>query len=80
MIVRPGLVYPSAIAATKTDYDCEVGSLLTRESRELLKSTESNALSTFLARSSIGEDARFSSWKERFDSSTGYQFYGEISG
>ena len=79
MIVRPGLVYPSAIAATKTDYDCEVGSLLTRESRELLKSIESNALSTFLARSSIGEDARFSSWKERFDSSTGYQ-YGEISG
>jgi len=47
MIVRPGLVYPSATAATKTDYDCEVGSLLTRESRELLKSNESNALSTF---------------------------------
>ena len=79
MIVRPGLVYPSATAATKTDYDCEVGSLLTRESRELLKSNESNALSTFLARSSIGEDARFSSWKERIDSSTGYQ-YGEING
>ena len=45
MIVRPGLVYPSATAATKTDYDCEVGSLLTRESRELLKSNGSNALS-----------------------------------
>ena len=79
MIVRPGLVYPSGKPATITDYDCEVGSLLTRESRELLKSNESNALSTFLARSSIGEDARFSSWKERFDSSTGYQ-YGEING
>ena len=79
MIVRPGLVYPSGMPATRTDYDCEVGSLLTRESRVLLKSNESNALSTFLARSSIGEDARFSSWKERFDSSTGYQ-YGEING
>ena len=48
MIVRPGLVYPSGKPATITDYDCEVGSLLTRESRELLKSTESNALSIFL--------------------------------
>ena len=46
MIVRPGLVYPSGKPATITDYDCEVGSLLTRESRELLKSNESNALST----------------------------------
>ena len=48
MIVRPGLVYPSGNPATITDYDCEVGSLLTRESRELLKSIGSNALSTFL--------------------------------
>ncbi len=80
MIVRPGTVNPSSKLATRPNDDCEVGSLLTRESRELLKSIESNALSTFLARSSIGEDARFSSWKERFDSSTGYQFYGEISG
>jgi len=48
MIVRPGLVYPSGMPATRTDYDCEVGSLLTRESRELLKSNESNALSPFV--------------------------------
>jgi len=47
MIVRPGLVYPSGKPAPRTDYDCEAGSLLTRESRELLKSIGSNALSTF---------------------------------
>jgi hypothetical protein len=48
MIVRPGIVGPSSKLATRPNDDCEVGSLLTRESRELLKSTESNALSTFL--------------------------------
>ena len=48
MIVRPGLVYPSATAATKTDYDCEVGSLSSRESWEQLKSDGSKALSPFL--------------------------------
>ena len=32
--------------ATKTDYDCEVGSLSSRESWEQLKSGESKALST----------------------------------
>lgn len=47
MIVRPGIVGPSSKLATITNDDCEVGSLLTRESRELLKSNESNALSTF---------------------------------
>jgi len=47
MIVRPGIVNPSSKLATRPNDDCEVGSLLTRESRELLKSTESNALSTF---------------------------------
>ncbi len=31
MIVRPGLVYPSGKPAPITDYDCEAGSLLTRE-------------------------------------------------
>ena len=34
--------------ATKTDYDCEVGSLSSRESWEQLKSGESKALSPFL--------------------------------
>ena len=47
MIVRPGIVGPSSKLATRTNDDCEVGSLLTRESRELLKSNESNALSIF---------------------------------
>ena len=47
MIVRPGIVGPSSKLATRPNDDCDVGSLLTRESRELLKSTESNALSTF---------------------------------
>jgi len=47
MIVRPGIVDPSSKLATRTNDDCEVGSLLTRESRELLKSNESNALSPF---------------------------------
>jgi len=32
MIVRPGIVCPSSILATRTNDDCEVGSLLTRES------------------------------------------------
>ena len=48
MIVRPGIVNPSSKLATRPNDDCEVGSLLTRESRELLKSIGSNALSTFL--------------------------------
>ena len=48
MIVRPGLVYPSGKPATRPDYDCEVGSLLTRESIKLLKSIGLNALSIFL--------------------------------
>ena len=48
MIVRPGLVYPSGKPATITDYDCEVGSLLTRESWERLKSDGSKALSSFV--------------------------------
>ena len=30
-IIRPGLVYPSGKPATRTDYDCEVGRLLSRE-------------------------------------------------
>jgi len=49
MIVRPGLVYPSGKPATITDYDCEVGSLLTRESWERLKSDGSKALSSFVS-------------------------------
>ena len=44
-IVRPGFVYPSGKPATTTNDDCEVGSLLTRESWEQLKSGESKALS-----------------------------------
>ena len=47
MIVSPGIVCPSSKLATRPNDDCEVGNLLTRESRELLKSNESNALSTF---------------------------------
>ena len=31
MIVRPGFVYPSGKPATRPDYDCEVGRLLSRE-------------------------------------------------
>ena len=30
-IIKPGLVYPSGKPATIPDYDCEVGSLLSRE-------------------------------------------------
>ena len=30
-IIRPGLVYPSGKPATRPDYDCEVGRLLSRE-------------------------------------------------
>ena len=48
MIVRPGIVNPSSKLATRPNDDCEVGSLLTRESRELLKSIVSNALSPFV--------------------------------
>ena len=47
MVVSPGIVGPSSKLATRPNDDCEVGNLLTRESRELLKSNESNALSTF---------------------------------
>ena len=50
MIVKPGFVYPSGRPATRTNDDCDVGRLLSRESRELLKSNESNALSTFFVR------------------------------
>ena len=47
MIVRPGLVYPSGKPAKRTDYDCDMGSLLTRESMKLLKSIGLSALSPF---------------------------------
>ena len=47
MIVRPGLVYPSGKPAKRTDYDCDMGSLLTRESWGQLKSDVSKALSPF---------------------------------
>jgi len=47
-IVRPGFVHPSGKPATITNDDCEVGSLLTRESWGQLKSDESKALSIFL--------------------------------
>ena len=47
MIVRPGLVYPSGKPAKRTDYDCDMGSLLTRESIKLLKSIGLSALSPF---------------------------------
>ena len=30
-MIRPGLVYPSGKPATRPDYDCEVGRLLSRE-------------------------------------------------
>lgn len=30
-MIRPGLVYPSGKPATRTDYDCEVGRLSSRE-------------------------------------------------
>ncbi len=30
-IIRPGFVYPSGKPATRPDYDCEVGRLLSRE-------------------------------------------------
>lgn len=42
-IIRPGLVYPSGKPATRTDYDCEVGRLL---SRELGRKSRSGCLST----------------------------------
>ncbi len=44
-MIRPGLVYPSGKPATRTDYDCEVGRLSSRESWEQLKSGGSKALS-----------------------------------
>ena len=47
MIVRPGLVYPSSKLAKITDYDCDMGILLTRESWGQLKSDVSKALSPF---------------------------------
>ncbi len=47
-MIKPGLVYPSGKPATRTDYDCEVGSLSSRESWGQLKSGESKALSPFL--------------------------------
>jgi len=47
-MIRPGLVYPSASVATRTDYDCEVGRLSSRESWEQQKCGESKALSPFL--------------------------------
>ena len=55
MIVRPGIVNPSSKLATKPNDDCEVGSLLTRESRELLKSIVSNALSPFVKKRVEGD-------------------------
>ena len=64
MIVRPGLVYPSGIPATRTDYDCEVGSLLTRESRELLKSIVSNALSPFVKKEGLISQKSFTFAKD----------------
>ena len=42
-IIRPGLVYPSGKPATRPDYDCEVGRLL---SRELGRKSRSGCLST----------------------------------
>tara|TARA_B100000287_G_scaffold430147_1_gene484835 strand:- start:336 stop:581 length:246 start_codon:yes stop_codon:yes gene_type:complete len=30
-MIRPGLVYPSGKPATRTDYDCDVGRLSSRE-------------------------------------------------
>ena len=46
-MIKPGLVYPSGKPATRTDYDCEVGRLSSRESWEQLKSGVSKALSNF---------------------------------
>jgi hypothetical protein len=51
-MIRPGLVYPSGKPATRTDYDCEVGSLSSRESWGQLKSGESKALSNFFEKKS----------------------------
>ena len=42
-MIRPGLVYPSGKPATRPDYDCEVGRLL---SRELGRKSRSGCLST----------------------------------
>jgi len=64
MIVRPGLVNPSSKLATRPNDDCEVGSLLTRESRELLKSIVSNALSPFVKKEGLISQKSFTFAKD----------------
>ena len=61
-MIRPGLVYPSGKPATRTDYDCEVGRLSSRESWEQLKSGVSKALSNFFEKK---VKKQFTNTKER---------------
>ena len=61
-MIKPGLVYPSGKPATRTDYDCEVGSLSSRESWGQLKSGESKALSNFFEKK---VKKQFTNTKER---------------
>ena len=56
--VTPRLVYLSSKLGTRTNDDSEVRRLRSRESRELLKSNESNALSHFFRVERLGEGTR----------------------
>ena len=62
-MIKPGLVYPSGRPATKMNYDHEVGRLSSRESRELLKSNGSNALSNFFRNNHITKKSKKSEKK-----------------
>ena len=56
--VTPRLVYLSSKLGTRTNDDSEVRRLRSRESRELLKSNESNTLSHFFRVERLGEGTR----------------------